>query len=328
MTHPNHLPMTAFAGRLALALVVTAACAASAVPAHAADAPAVAANAALAGEVLQIFKDKCSACHMPPEKKRNKFHYVEDLGRLAANAKFLTPGNPDKSLLWEQIRDDEMPPPDEEIPPLSAAQKETVKRWILAGCPPVPVVTGALPPTTTPTDTGPTISGPKGQPQPAAPRPSRPFFPRLVKWLGNFHPLAAHTPIAMTMAAAIAEILYLKYRSPALTAASRFSMVLGALGAVATGALGWLMAVNWSGAERELLENHRWAGTIAAALTIPIALLGEWGARRAARAGVDWHGASRWVYRFSVFAIAGLVGFAAHIGGLVHWGEDFFKFPT
>jgi hypothetical protein len=102
-------------------------------------------------------------------------------------------------------------------------------------------------------------------------------------------------------------------------------MVLGALGAVLTAALSWAMAATHTSSE--LLENHRWAGTAAAILAIPIALFGEWGARRAHRDGRDWHGASRWLFRLSVFFIAGLVGFAAHIGGLIHWGEDFFRFP-
>lgn len=272
-------------------------------------------------KVLEIFKTHCSECHTTTSKpKPKKFDYVLDLPRLAANPKYVQPGNPEKSKLWTQIEKNEMPPEDEgNSAPLDAAEKEVVKRWVLTGCPvPVARITD---PATHPTIEGPTISAPKTPPQ----TPSRPFFSRLVKWLGKFHPLAAHTPIAMTMAAAIAEMLFLKYRSPALTGASRFSMVLGALGAVATAGLGWLMAIGHSSSE--LLENHRWAGTIAAAATIPIALLGEWAARRAHRANVDWHGFSRWVFRIGVFAIAGLVGFAAHIGGLVHWGEDFFSFP-
>ncbi len=57
-------------------------------------------------------------------------------------------------------------------------------------------------------------------------------------------------------------------------------------------------------------------------------MFGEWGARRAKRENREWHGPSRWLFRASIFFIAGLVGFAAHIGGLIHWGEDFFKFPS
>jgi mono/diheme cytochrome c family protein/uncharacterized membrane protein len=273
--------------------------------------------------VLEIFKNHCSECHSPAARKVKKFDYVLDLRRLAANPKYVQPGNPEKSKLWTQIAKDEMPPEDEgDSLPLSDAEKEIVKRWVATGCPVIPEKI-TTPATRATGDTVPTISAPKTLPPPA--KPSRPFFARLVTWLGKFHPLAAHTPIAMTMAAAIAEMLFLKYRAPALTGASRFTMVLGALGAVATAGLGWLMAVGHSSSE--LLENHRWAGTIAAAATIPIALLGEWGARRAARANVDWHGASRWLFRLGVFFIAGLVGFAAHIGGLVHWGEEFFNFP-
>jgi hypothetical protein len=122
-------------------------------------------------------------------------------------------------------------------------------------------------------------------------------------------------------------MLYLKYRSPALTGAARFCMVLGAMGAVATAALGWAMATGYTGADTDILERHRWLGTWAAIVAVPIALFGEWGARRSLRNGRDWTGFSRWVFRLAVFGIAGFVGFTAHLGGAMQWGVDFFKFP-
>jgi mono/diheme cytochrome c family protein/uncharacterized membrane protein len=278
--------------------------------------------ATLTNHVLEIFQSHCAKCHSPAAKpKPKKFNFVLDLPHLSATPKYVLPGYPEKSLLWTQLDKNEMPP-EEEDDVLKPEEKETVKRWIAAGCPPPPPRKISDAPPANGKPDGPSISAPKAD---RPDKPGRPFFTRLVKWLGNFHPLAAHTPIALTMAAAIAEMLYLKYRAPALTGASRFSMVLGAMGALATGALGWLMAIGHTSSE--LLENHRWAGTIAAAAAIPIAILGEWGARRAHRMGVEWHGPSRWTFRIAVFAIAGLVGFAAHLGGLVHWGEDFFNFP-
>ena len=317
---------------LLAAVVALAAALAPGSPARAAGAPD--ANDQLAAHVLAIFGEKCFECHMPTSKpKPKKFDYMDNLARLAANPKFIVPGDPAKSALYQQIVDDEMPPDDSDVPPLKPEQTEVVRAWIAAGAPAgrtLPLGQGS---TTQPrpanVDPGQSI-----RPDPAAPpaaasaaekRPSRPFLSRLVTWLGKFHPLAAHTPIAVLMAAAIAEILYLRYRTPELTGAARFCMVLGALGAVVTAALGWAMAVNHSSSD--LLENHRWTGTIAGVASIPIALFGEWGARRAKRENREWHGPSRWLFRGMVFAIAGLVGFAAHIGGLIHWGEDFFHFP-
>jgi mono/diheme cytochrome c family protein/uncharacterized membrane protein len=269
--------------------------------------------AALPPQVLAIFKESCASCHSPQAKKVKKFNYVLDLPKLVANPKYIIPGNPDKSLLYTQLVDDEMPPDDSDFDPLKPAQKETVKKWIAAGAP-----------TGQPATTQSIAADPAGGHTGRAPRP---FSTRLVIWLGKFHPLAAHTPIAVIMAAAIAEMLYLRRHAPALTHAARFCMVLGAMGAVATAALGWAMATTYSGADRAMLENHRWAGTIAAIASIPIALLGEWGAWRAHRQGHQWHGFSRKLFRVLVFMIAGLVGFTAHLGGLVHWGQNFFAFP-
>jgi uncharacterized membrane protein len=273
-------------------------------------------SAALPPQVLAIFKESCASCHSPQARKVKKFNYVLDLPKLVANPKYIIPGNPDKSLLYTQLVDDEMPPDDSDIDPLKPAQKETIKQWIAAGAP-----TGQIASTQSATTQSIAAGGERTA------RAQRPFSKRLIIWIGKFHPLAAHTPIAVLMAAALAEILYLRRRAPALTHAARFCMVLGAMGAVLTASLGWAMATGYSGADRDMLETHRWAGTIAAIASIPIAILGEWGARRAHNRGQQWHGFSRMLFRVCVFGVAGLVGFAAHIGGLIHWGEHFFAFP-
>jgi mono/diheme cytochrome c family protein len=303
-------------------------------PARAAGAGAGAPEASekLAAQTLAIFGEKCFGCHTASAKpKFKKFNYVDDLAKLASNPKFIIPGNPAKSELYLQISKDEMPPDDSDVPPLSPAQKETVRAWIAAGAPAgrtLPPQLGGAPLNPANHDSlrpeNPTP--PAGQSAAPAKRPERPFLTRLIIWLGKFHPLAAHTPIAVLMAAAIAEMLFMKYRSPALTAAARFCAVLGCLGAIVTASLGWAMAAHHTSSD--LLESHRWAGTAAAIISVPVALLGEWGARRAVRLGRDWHGPTRWAFRLGVFFIAGFVGFAAHMGGLIRWGEDFFKFPS
>lgn len=271
---------------------------------------------ALAAQVFKIFDAKCAACHSPRagEKAKN-FDTVLDFEKLAANPKLIIKGDPAKSTIYKSIEDEEMPPQagkkaDPKLPPLTETEAKAVQDWIKAGAP--VGQTKALLAAAFPTP---------------APKAEKSFFEKLVRWLGNFHPLAAHTPIAVLMAAAISEMLYLKYRSSALTGASRFCAVLGALGAIATAGLGWLMYLNHYKAGQELLENHKWAGTIAGIASLPIALLGEWGARRAHRAGKAWHGFSRWTFRIAIFAIAGLIAFTAHLGGISHWGEEFFQWP-
>jgi uncharacterized membrane protein len=270
-------------------------------------------HAALYKGTLNIFKEACAKCHdektfkaEDPGKsfpKKNKFGNILDLAALR-DSKYIVRGNPDKSELFEQIHTDEMPPPDEDLEPLDEMQKLTVRKWIEADCP--------VPASSATTTTAPA-------------REARPFITRLIQFVGKFHPLAAHTPIALMMAAAIAEILYLRHPAPALTGAARFCVVLGALGAVATAALGWALANSIKPSDG--LELHRWTGTIAGCVAIPLAILGEWAARRAHRDGHKWHGFSRWVYRLSVFAVAGMIGFTAHLGGILVWGVDVLDFP-
>ncbi len=285
---------------------------------------------ALAAKTLAIFDAKCSSCHSPKAKTKNlkkfKFDTILDLESLRANPKLIVPSDPVNSHIWKSIEEGEMPPQeDTDIPLLTPAEKEIVTNWINAGAPVGKTRAFAASQSTTGPTTGTSaVSGAGGGDSSA--KPAHSFMDRLIKWLGNFHPLAAHTPIAVLMAAAIAEGLYFKYRAPALTGAARFCCCLGALGAIATAALGWAMAAHHTSSE--LLESHRWFGTIAAGAAIPIALVGEWGARRARRHGVEWHGFSRWAFRLSIFAIAAVIGFTAHLGGTLHWGEDFFKFPN
>jgi uncharacterized membrane protein len=271
---------------------------------------------ALADKVLVVFKAKCFACHTagakdddPQAKKgKRKLDCVDNLSALRANLKWVVPGDVSKSEVYKQVQSGDMPPDDNEmnIAALSDGEKDVVKQWVLAGAPVGKQVVLA---TTVPA------------------RPQRAFRARLIEFIGKFHPLAAHTPIAVLMAAAIAEMLYLRHPAPALTGASRFCMVLGALGAIATAALGWAMATAPSISKTAELDTHRWAGTIAALACIPIAVLGEWGARRAHKEGRKWHGFSRWAFRIAVFGIAGMVGFTAHLGGLLVWGPHLFDFP-
>src|SRR5689334_15617507 len=88
-----------------------------------------------AAVVRAVFADKCYDCHSPAAKKVEKFGYINDLGQLAANPKYIARGDPDHSKLWRLVRDEEMPPEDSDIPPLTDAQKTVVRRWIEAGAP-------------------------------------------------------------------------------------------------------------------------------------------------------------------------------------------------
>jgi hypothetical protein len=86
-----------------------------------------------------------------------------------------------------------------------------------------------------------------------------PFAPRLLRWLGKFHILVAHFPIALIIAAALGELgcLWRRVRGPG--SAIRFGVLCGAAGAAAAAALGWLHAeFGGYGADApEFLALHR-----------------------------------------------------------------------
>ncbi|PKP72115.1 MAG: hypothetical protein CVT83_01520, partial [Alphaproteobacteria bacterium HGW-Alphaproteobacteria-5] len=81
---------------------------------------------------------------------------------------------------------------------------------------------------------------------------------RLLVWLGRFHPAAVHFPIAMLLGAALAELLSLRFESGFFHNAARFSLWLGALGALGAASLGWLYGGFRVADEETLLTFHRW----------------------------------------------------------------------
>ena len=89
--------------------------------------------ATLAKDVWTIFAAKCLDCHAADlPKPKGKFGYALDLGRIAANPKMVIPGNLEKSELYQMIINNEMPGKKSGLV-LTAAEKETIGRWIEAG---------------------------------------------------------------------------------------------------------------------------------------------------------------------------------------------------
>src|SRR5262249_13935964 len=142
------------------------------------------------------------------------------------------------------VRRDEMPPADSPTGPLSPAQKDVIRAWIAAGAPSAAI--------TTPQANRPLSDSDESQAtaQLAAsqglPKPS--LLSSLPRRLSAFHILVVHFPIALLISAALAELLstWRGTRVPSPTV--RFCVLLGAAGAVAAAALGWLHAWNGYGA--------------------------------------------------------------------------------
>jgi hypothetical protein len=247
----------------------------------------------LAAEVRAVFESKCASCHGPQlAKPRAGFGFVLDLKRLAEDAEKVVPSKPDDSGLWQQIQNDEMPPPNAPTGPLTAREKEVIRAWIAAGAP----------------------SGEAAAGEPARERPALPIAWRTFLWVGKLHLLMVHFPIALLVAALLAESWSLWKRQCEPAPVVRFCVALAAVTAVTAAALGWLYALGGYGTT-SLLPWHRWLGTAAAAWSVAIAASSELDARRGARSAAT---------RALLLAGVVLVGVTAHLGGLMVHGRDFY----
>jgi hypothetical protein len=254
-----------------------------------------------AAEVRSVFSAKCAGCHGPDlAKPKGRFGYVLDLARVAANREMVVPSAPDESELWVLVHNNEMPPSDAPSGPLTPDQKEVIRAWIAAGA---PAAASAA-----------TDSSPSPTPAPSAGASSA---TRALRWLGRLHILVIHFPIALLIAAAAGEAWSALREGRTPAPAVRFCVLLGAAGAVAAAALGWLHAANGYGAGMAaVLGLHRWFGTAAATWAVVTALHSEWEVR--------WGRRSQW-FRASLLLGAVLVGVAGHFGGVLVHGGDFFS---
>ena len=262
-------------------------------------------KARLAGDVFKIFEAKCADCHgghLP--KPKGKFGYVLDLKRVAANPKYVVPGDPGESELFQLVKDDEMPGEDADVPPLTPGEKRTVEAWVLAGAP------SDLP-------SGFSSSLASGDDR-AAPRIT--FLRRVATWLGKFHPVSTHFPVAMLLAAVLAEALAWWLKRDEWMLLVRFLVVLGALTSVPTVILGWLADFpTITGSElatiyrfHQILGTATCAWALICATLVCIAECEEGSIARRRFRGALLLGAF-------LIGVVGFLGGALNAGGLAHY---------
>jgi hypothetical protein len=87
-------------------------------------------------EVWPIFHDKCVTCHGPEDQFNDlRLDSKDRILKGGKNGKVVVPGDPTKSSLYVRVS---LPPDDLDImpaegDPLTAAQIDTLKRWIAEG---------------------------------------------------------------------------------------------------------------------------------------------------------------------------------------------------
>lgn len=261
-----------------------------------------ASQARLLADVTEVFLQRCSECHGSENARpKGDFGYVMDLARLAADKELIVPGSPEKSELFIMIDEGDMPPAKSKFAPMPDAQKQVVSDWIKAGAFAISDKASG------------DIAGDastSGQTPPVKPRSP------LYYLVGKVHPIVIHFPIALIIAAGLAELFSLTQRRTGMTSAVTFCLLLGSAGAVVAAISGWVFAMD-NGYPIELNTEyyslHRWLG-VACALLSPLLL---W---------IDLLSVKdRRFFRVFLLLVVILVMATGHFGGMLVYGEALFS---
>ena len=252
-------------------------------------------EALLAG-AIDVISRRCAPCHAPDsgdEKALKNWNCADDLVATLAMEHMIEPGDAEGSDLFLTVDDGDMPPQDWNGGACTAEEVAALRAWIEGGAP-VSVATEPEPIVVE-------------EPVPGA-NPRSPWR----TWLGKLHPVAVHFPIGLLLAAVLADLLR---KRPAAC----FCLTLGALGAIAASALGWIAGETTPGTKLEDLDRHRWTGIALSVYAVIAALLYPRLTRE--------DGAPRLAPRLMLVGLVVLVSLAGHWGGQLSWGPDYLTPP-
>jgi uncharacterized membrane protein len=133
----------------------------------------------------------------------------------------------------------------------------------------------------------------------------------LIKLLGRLHPAVVHFPIALLTVAAVLEFWQLLRRRADLAAGTPACVLLGAVSAVVAALFGWFL--DESDGAGTLMALHKWIGIASAGVALAALLL--------LRGATNSPGVAR-LLRFSLFAVAALVGATGYLGGELVFGSN------
>jgi uncharacterized membrane protein len=136
-------------------------------------------------------------------------------------------------------------------------------------------------------------------------------------FVGRLHPLLIHFPIALVIAAALAEGAAIVTADESWRTVAIGNVRAGAVFALLATIAGWRLALAPEMEVSPLLEWHRWLGTVAAGAALAAALA-TGGVRRRSAVGVQ-------IYRIALFTAGTLVAVTGHFGGLLVWGANFLR---
>lgn len=102
-------------------------------------------------------------------------------------------------------------------------------------------------------------------------------YEKLIKWVGNFHPIIIHFPIALIIMTGFSELFAIRSPSPIFDHSSRFMIIASAITATPAALLGLAYGyeASYSGALIDIFWWHRFSGITTAILAATSALLKE-----------------------------------------------------
>ena len=141
---------------------------------------------------------------------------------------------------------------------------------------------------------------------------------RALSYLGRFHVMAIHFPIALLMIGALIELVSIVRPVASTPQMIRASIGLGAVSAVAAAALGLMNAIgaDYAGVLADVFWWHRALGLTVSGLAVVAWTAVEWRHRHPTPN-------ARLVARSTVFSTALLVGLVGHLGGSLVFGWEY-----
>lgn len=129
----------------------------------------------------------------------------------------------------------------------------------------------------------------------------------LSQFIGRFHPLAVHLPIALVLLLAVVECAGFFRVGKSIHASAGFVLALATASALAAAFLGWMLGRN-GGYEGALVTRHMWGGISLAAALVLCCAIRSWNTK---------------LYGAALFATVSLMAWTSDQGGKLTHGEGF-----
>lgn len=140
------------------------------------------------------------------------------------------------------------------------------------------------------------------------------YSDKIIKWLGNFHPILLHFPIALITMAVVSELLFFRYRKQLFIQASRFMIVAAAVTAIPTALTGFAFSygADYEGLQASYFWWHRFFGIFTTLLAIITAVFRELPSQK-----LPYFKAAYYLCLFLLFISVNVTGF---FGGSLTFG--------